>query len=294
MTKQEGRDIIYRMAKKKVHCAKPAKRRGSSAAGDFSDMDGFSRMAEGDYSEVQLNYDGEPRPGTLWEAAIEHAERLRSKRQGQSKHPTVGGIISRLGWVRASSKLSLILNPKNRRQGTWIKQSPPFTNQHIERFQREVDECGRAMLLAYANDDLAFFKELARVSRIELGTQRNIGIPNEELIIEKALELWYDCNGNPSRENVKHAVKSAGVAIRSKDWPGYFKRCKLDFLVSYKGAGRPPKPEPIKRFSIEMPKGVFTDYRVTESEGLRLRQEAKYTMRLMAEAEAKGQEYIPF
>ncbi len=295
MTEREGRDIICRMAKKKAHRAKPVKRRDSiSANHDFSDMDGFSRMMEGDYSEVQLNYDGEPRPGKLWEAAIEHATMLREKRQGKSGHAEVSTISHFLAWVRVNVKLCAISNPKNPRCVSWSKQSPPFASKQIERFQREINECGRAMLLAYANDDAAFFDELARVTKIELGARRKKDITNEEQIIEKALELWYDCNGNPSRESVKREVGKAGVVISSKAWPDYFKRCKLDFLVSYKGAGRPPKPEPIKRFTIEMPRGVFTDHRVTESEGLRLRQEAKCTMRLMAEAEAKGEEYIPF
>jgi hypothetical protein len=282
------------MAKKKVHSAKPAKRRDSRAADDFSGMDGFSRMMEGDDSEVQLNDDGEPRPGTLWEPAIEHAAMLREKRQGKSAHAEVGVISHFLTWVRSNLKLCAISNPKNPRRVSWSKQSPPFSSKHIERFQREINECGRAMLLAYANDDATFFDELARLTKIELGTRRKKDVTNEELIIRKALELWHDCNGNPSKESVKREVEKAGVVISSKAWPGYFERCKLDFLVSYKGAGRPPNPEPIKRFIIEMPKGVFTIHWVTEREGVRLRQEAKCTMRLMAEAEAKGEEYIPF
>ncbi|MBK8092168.1 MAG: hypothetical protein IPK32_09380 [Verrucomicrobiaceae bacterium] len=117
---------------------------------------------------------------------------------------------------------------------------------------------------------------------------------NEETIIEMAVELWHDWQGNPSREAVIRAVKSLGLKIRSKDWPAYFKRCKLDFLKSQKGAGRPRKPEPLERFVIENPKGNFKILRATKTEGARLKFEASQEMRWRAEAEERGEEYIPF
>ena len=282
------------MARKKTHKAKPAKTQHSNVNDDSDRLDAYGRMMNGDDSEMQLNYDGVPTHGTLWNAAFEHAAILREKRQGKSTRANVRSLFPILGWVRANSKLSAYRSLKSPRCVSWVKQCPPFTNEHIERFKREIDECGRTVLLAYVNDDVAFFDELARLVNIELGSRRKKDKTNEEEIIESAIQLWHDFNGNPTRERVKFAVEKAGLVIRPKDWPSYFKRCKLDFLKSYKGAGRPPKPEPLKRFVIEMPKGKFTVHTVTKSEGLRLELEAEETNRLMDEAEKNGEEYIPF
>lgn len=191
--------------------------------------------------EVQLNHDGEPRLGTLWQDALVKLERLREERWGQSKHSMVEDVIVRLRWVRNIS---------------WLNPIPPPHNQCINGFQHVIDVCGRVVLQAYANNDAAFFAELARVAKIDLGNGRKEGITKEELVIEKAIELWHEGNSNPSRESVKDAVSAAlkPYKIRDKDWPGYFKRCKLDFLVSYKGAGRPSKTHPVKRSKVVMPR----------------------------------------
>jgi len=256
--------------------------------------DAYWRMMAGDDSEMQVNYDGEPTHGTLWNAAFEHLKILREKRQGTPKRDGVREIFHALCLVRAQVKLIALFNSQSPRRLRFVEQHPPFVTEHMERFKREVDACGRAVLLAYANDDVKFFDELARLAKIELGSRRKKNLTNEEVIIDIAIELWRDWNGNPSRESVKCAAEKAGVKIRPKDWPIYFKRCKLDFLKSYKGAGRPPKPEPTERFVIEMPKGNFTIHRVTKSEGCRLQQEAEYQMRFMDESDGKGDDDIPF
>lgn len=261
---------------------------------DYTYPDAYWRMMDGDNSEMQVNYDGKPTHGTLWDAAFDHVKILREKRHGTPKRDDVRETFHALGMVRAQVKLIALSNPKNPRCVRFVKQHPPFVTEHIERHKREIDACGRAVLHAYANDDVKFFDELARLAKIELGSRRKKTVTNEEVIIDIAIDLWWEWNENPSRESVKCAAEKAGVKIRPKDWPSYFKRCKLDFLISSKGAGRPPKPEPPERFVIEMPKGNFTIHWVTQSEGFRLQQEAEYKMRFMDKSDGNGDDDIPF
>jgi hypothetical protein len=262
---------------------------------------------QGDESEVQWDDEGMPRPGTAWEVAMDHAEKLAQKRQPRSSHLGVSKVYESLGIGKAFGGLYLFRDEKRPRRGRFVRLDvmtqtewsgfeieKPLSLEREFQIARVIAECGRAMVLAYFNKDHEFFDELARVVNIDFGVRRKKPRSNEELIVEKAVELWRDWQGNPSREAVILEVKRSGVVIRPKDWPGYFKRCKLDFLKSHKGAGRPRKVEPLERFVIENPKGNFTIHLATQTQGKRLKYEAAQEMRWRAEAEERGEEYIPF
>lgn len=262
---------------------------------------------QGDESEVQWDDEGRPRPGTAWGEAMDHAEKLKQKQKPKASHLGVRKVYQKLEIRGAPALLHFLTDEKNPRRGKFIRLDEvtraewenfeieqPFLLEGRLRMHQTVEECGRALVLAYLNKDHGFFDELARVARWSFGAKRKKAITNEEVIIERAVELWHDWQGNPSREAVIHEVKRSGIVIRSKDWPAYFKRCKLDFLKSSKGPGRPRKPEPSGKVLIENPKGVFTAHKVSLSEALRLKRQAKQEMRLRAEAEDRGEEYIPF
>ncbi len=261
----------------------------------------------GDESEVQWNDEGSPRPGTAWEVAMNRAEQLKQKRQPKISHLGVLKVYEQLDIGTVWAGWHYLTDENNKRRGKFIRLEEvtrtewskfeiekPFLMEGRLRMHTTVEECGRAVVLAYLNKDHGFFDALAKVAAIEFGVRRKKAKTNEEMIIEMAVELWHDWQGNPSREAVIQAVKSSGVKIRSKDWPAYFKRCKLDFLKSHKGAGRPRTPEPLERFVIENPKGEFKIHRATKSEGERMKFEAAQEMRRRAEAEEGGEEDIPF
>ena len=172
--------------------------------------------------------------------------------------------------------------------------NPPFESDEATRFVGEIGKCGGAVVLAWMNEDEAFFSDLARLARLTFGKDRKKDATNEQKIIEEAEEQWYDGCRNPSREGVRMEIEKKGIKIAAKQWPDYFKRCKLEFLKSNKGPGRPRKAEPLKRFVIEMPKGVLKVHRVTAKEGEVLKLQAEHTLKEMAEAEMRGEEYIPF
>jgi hypothetical protein len=262
---------------------------------------------QGDESEVQCDDEGTPRPGTAWKAAMDHAEKLMEKRQPTIGHLGVSKVHRSLSMGRTFGDLYFLfdeLRPRIRKavrldemtQTEWseFQIEKPLSLEREIQFQKVIAECGRAMVLAYLNKDHGFFDELAKVASIDFGVRRKKPRTNEEVIIERAVELWHDWQGNPSREAVILEVERSGIVIRSKDWPGYFKRCKLDFLKSFNGPGRPRNPEPLERFVIENPKGNFTIHRVTQTQGKRLKYAAEQEMSQRAEAEERGEEYIPF
>jgi hypothetical protein len=161
-------------------------------------------------------------------------------------------------------------------------------------FSSEIQGLGEAFVVAWANKDAAFFKDLERMARLTFGTGRKRKKTLEEVVIETALFELHGNIGEVSRQGVMREVERQGFKIDPSDWAATLKRCKLDFIQSAKGRGRPKKPEPKKWFEIEFPKGVFTKHRVTESEAFTRQARRKQDMEAMAEAERLGEEYIPF
>lgn len=261
---------------------------------DWVPDDPFWRYSEGDDSEMQLNDEGEPRPGKAWKAALDYLSELRGKRLARPKHPGVDDIEWCLAKVRINSLRRLVRHKDSVRRMRVEVSKPPFERDEATRFVEEIGICGGAVVLAWMNEDEAFFSDLARFAKLTFGKHRKKDATNEEKIIEEAEEQWYDGCRNPSREGVRMEIEKKGIKIAAKQWPDYFKRCKLEFLKSNKGPGRPRKPEPLKRFVVEMPKGFFKVHHVTAREGEVLKLRAEQDLKEMAEAEARGEEYIPF
>lgn len=247
-----------------------------------------------DETQVRFDNEGEPRHGSSWDAPFQRLYELKSKREASPKHHALESIYFKLGLARATSRFRWVQAGDSPRRQKAVFGEPPFSEHELGRYSREIEACGRAMVLAWINDDVPFFNDLARVARIEFGAHRKKPMTIEEQIIEEAAQQWHDGCRNPTREEVKREVERKGIKIPAKQWPDYFRRCKLEFLKSRKGPGRPRKPEPLVRVVIENPKGEFKTHHVTASEGARLKQRAKWEMEARAEAEAKGEEYLPF
>ena len=281
------------MGKKKTSRTKNAKVKALPDLDEhfISEVDDLASREESELRWVNEN----PHPGTAWDAAFERVRELQFKREARPKHNALRAFHSTLQLARATARFRMIhVEGTSRRHMKPFYGRPPFPESELEAHRREIEQCGRAVVLAWINDDCDFFDDLARVAKLEFGKHRKKPVTIEETIIEQAVELWNDGFCNPSREQVKTKIEKMGIKIRAKDWPGYFKRCKLGFLKSEKGPGHPPKPEPLIRVVIENPKGEFTSHHVTAREGAWLKQRAKWEMEARAEAEANGEEYIPF
>lgn len=262
------------MAKKRVNrTRKPKAKAKKACSGIFEPA--LDEWDLDDESQLVFNEEGEPRHGTAWDAAFERLYELKSKREARPKRDTLKAIYSELGSARASSRLRWVQVGDSPRQLKAVLGEPPFPELELERYSSEIEACGRAVVLAWINDDLSFFDDLTRVAKIEFGKHRKKARTIEEVVIEEAVQLWYDGLCNPGREDVKREVERKGIKIRAKDWPAYFERCKLDFLKSRKGPGRPRKPEPLLRMVIEMPKGVFTVHHVTAARAQTMKAQAQ-------------------
>jgi hypothetical protein len=211
--------------------------------------------------------DDQPHPGEEWNDALEHACELEEKRLGFSSSPYVYGLsdISTVGCIFTRlRKMTHELEKEIRENPLPVDAFPgvppklrhlinhredKFKQQHILRFKEEIKSCGQVIALAWLNRDARFFTMLSDKVTIALGGRRKKTTEErtvkdttiEERLINVAVSLWYDENCNPSRESVIKSLEDEGIKIRAKDQSGYFKRCKLEFLKSIRGRGRPRK-----------------------------------------------------
>ncbi|MBK8092169.1 MAG: hypothetical protein IPK32_09385 [Verrucomicrobiaceae bacterium] len=141
----------------------------------------------GDESEVQWNDEGSPRPGTAWEMAMNRAEQLKQKRRPKVSHLGVLKVYEKLDIGKVFAGLHYLSDEKNPRRGRFIRLEEVTRNEwskfEIEKpFSMEgqlgmhqiIEECGRAMVLAYLNKDHGFFDALEKVAAIKFGERRGV------------------------------------------------------------------------------------------------------------------------
>ncbi|MHB1082166.1 MAG: hypothetical protein ACYC67_22445 [Prosthecobacter sp.] len=200
--------------------------------------------------------------GSEWDDAIVLASQLAIKRVGfsynayHSMNPGIDAVGNVLRTLR-EKKRSELLKAKHQRITETVENTKAnsfrlfienrFKETEIRGLTTEKELCGKAIILAWLNEDVSFFKSLAAAATIAFGVRRKVveerqidkDMTKMELLIRTAIALWHDDFCNPSRERVMAALKSNGVIIRPKDESKYFKMCKLGFLKSENGPGRP-------------------------------------------------------
>jgi hypothetical protein len=107
-----------------------------------------------------------------------------------------------------------------------------------DRSEHELRRFFPAKLEAMERRDETFFRNLARLSKALFRPDYRT---NEERVLEAAFELREEHCENPDSDQVKRLVRAGGVKIDDKDWSGYFKRCRLEFLAKARPGRKPAK-----------------------------------------------------
>jgi len=211
--------------------------------------------------------DDDLHPGEEWNEAIAVMQQLELKRCGFSSSlmsfmPTA---VERVGYILEKLRKATHEEAKNFKEHQYppeilsnlpwelpksiTSKKDEFVYKHVSRFHHEIESCGLLVVLAWLNRDAKFFTELAKKVIIAFGGRRK-GVAEKrkvkdttqhERLIDVAHWLWYEEKRNPSRESVFENLAAEGIQIRAKDQSTMLKICKLDFLKSIRGRGRPRK-----------------------------------------------------
>ena len=164
--------------------------------------------------------------GPEWEPAVQLLGEMQIRRGGgETRHESVKALEMQFWCVQE-------LHGRARNDREWTREEV------LSVAPQAVENAGVEVLLAWLNNDFAFFEEFARVEVIASGKRsKRDKIPYEE-VIDTAWDLCTPEKGNPSREEVKQAVEAKGVVV--SDWTKAFKKCRLDFLKG-RPRGRPKR-----------------------------------------------------
>jgi hypothetical protein len=91
---------------------------------------------------------------------------------------------------------------------------------------------------AMKQSDESFFVELLRLAKKLF---RETFATHELRLLELAFAMRKEIGRNPTRAEMKTRFLASGIQIDEKDWSGYFKRCRLDFLAKSRPGRRPGK-----------------------------------------------------
>ena len=211
--------------------------------------------------ETELNH-----PDEEWEKALLYQSALEEARigtptgafgPGNRRIFEINSILEKLRKQTASMRREFSISGPH--PSAVLLQSNPdarrdyFVEHHISKLSREIEQCGKTLILGWLNEDRDLFTTLSNFAQTAFGVRRKrrdqceLGdITITELAIQTAVSLWYAEMGNPSRESVLKALRDKGIKIRPKDQASFFKRCHLAFLENSRGRGRPRKiPQPV-------------------------------------------------
>jgi hypothetical protein len=225
----------------------PTQKEGAPPSAPKSDND------HGDLDNIRLDSYGDPQPGYNWNGALDRMMKLQEKEQGQILHYHGFEVDSALQSAGKHFGLpttyGLFLYPRHPKNSV----QPVIDSTIRKKCRQEIRVCGLSVLRAWLNKDSSFFDALARRAKIYFGPRSSGSSLKELEIIKIALELWHHNCGNPTRKEVRLTAEERGIKISAKDWPGYIKRCRLEFLKDRRG--RPSKKQPSSELT-DIHKGI--------------------------------------
>jgi hypothetical protein len=152
--------------------------------------------------------------GEEWETVVQLWHEMETRRLGgENAHP-IGSQLE-LPWT-----------------AIWLtrnKSEYPLTPAETVDYFRAVVDAGTAVINAWLECDVDFFKEFARRLEIASGKRKLSELPPiYETIIETAFGLFSKEKGNPTKQQVRAAVEKLG--FKGIDWTKAWKKCRLTFL----------------------------------------------------------------
>lgn len=260
MTKQEGRDIICRMGKKRKIEAKAATDKDQLSEGTssliswlFTVMGWHSSTVPEEWlkrlphpsfaafavktmiGEKSERWGFPPCPldiselepefrGPEWDAVVQRLWDLQAQLTKEPHHIVLKALWSRWQCLR------MVMD--------W-QDSPKLPDMDWPSIPLQIDT-GAATLNAFLSGDVEFFEDIVRMMKNESGVKRTKNWIKGIEVIQIAFDLCTSDGVNPFKEQVRETAERSGIEVA--DWSSMFEDCGLDFL-NYKTEprGRPKR-----------------------------------------------------
>jgi hypothetical protein len=162
--------------------------------------------------------------GPEWDAAVQRMLDLQARLETEPRN-----LVLKAFWSRWQCLESVMSWQKSSKLPEMDWPSMPLRN-----------ETGDAVLNAYLNGDIDFFRDIVRMMENKAGENRTSKWIKGIQVIQIAFDLCNPETGNPSREQVIQSAEKSMVNVA--DWSSMFSDCCLGFLkYEREPRGRPKK-----------------------------------------------------